>query len=157
MSAGYLLSVVGLLVVSVLAHYIGRGGRAGSLARGRGPGIRTTDTVASQAAWLAGHRAAAPWMLAAAGVGYLLVVVCVVYPVVVETAAGAVLPVPMFSTAVFGVVVAVGVVRANRAARAVGWAGLGPRASAPEPVQGFPEPAPGPVGALGVPGVEGGQ
>lgn len=121
MSAGYVLNVVGLLVVSVLAHRLGLGGRAGSIPLGR-PGIKTSATVASEAAWRSAHRAAAPWLLGAALIGYALVCVCVGYPIVAPVwgwpgglVAAAVPPV---SILVAGVPMVIGSVRADRAARA---------------------------------------
>lgn len=59
---------LGLLVLAGAVLLVGMAGRDGTLGRNRAVGIRTSATLASDAAWQAAHRAAAPLMQKAAAV-----------------------------------------------------------------------------------------
>ena len=63
------------MILSIATLLIGRAGRDGALGRNRAVGIRTSATLASDAAWLAAHRAAAPLVQKAATVAGTLAVV----------------------------------------------------------------------------------
>ena len=54
------------LAAGLLIAWIAVRGWRGKLRRNRALGIRTTATLSSDEAWLRGHRAAGPWMTAAA-------------------------------------------------------------------------------------------
>ncbi|WP_017975226.1 SdpI family protein [Actinopolyspora halophila] len=79
-------AVIGLAVSMVMLagvfDYIRYATTRGMLGRNQGIGIRTKRTMASERAWQAGHRAAAPWLWWAARSGYVLapasVLICVV-------------------------------------------------------------------------------
>jgi len=51
---------VGMALLGLLVVWLGRACERGTLRRNGLVGIRTPDTMASDAAWLAGHQAAAP-------------------------------------------------------------------------------------------------
>lgn len=67
---GFIGLAIGLLSLAAVTHTVRNQTLAGTLGRNHAIGIRTKATMASDAAWWAGHRAAAPWMLAAARTGY---------------------------------------------------------------------------------------
>ncbi|HET8957262.1 MAG TPA: SdpI family protein [Microcella sp.] len=70
-----LTPTLGLLILSGATLLIGRAGRDGALGRNRAVGIRTSATLASDAAWQAAHRAAAPLVQKAAAVAGTFAVV----------------------------------------------------------------------------------
>ncbi|WP_092521203.1 SdpI family protein [Actinopolyspora saharensis] len=59
----------GMLVLAGVFDYIRRDTIRGKLGRNQAIGIRTKPTMASERAWQAGHRAAAPWLWWAARSG----------------------------------------------------------------------------------------
>lgn len=59
------------LGISAMLAVIGWAGATGRLRRNAFAGIRTWSTVSSDAAWQAGHRAAARWLYIAAVVAFL--------------------------------------------------------------------------------------
>lgn len=63
-----LAPTLGLLILAGATLLVGMAGRDGTLGRNRAIGIRTSATRASDAAWQAAHRAAAPLMQKAAAV-----------------------------------------------------------------------------------------
>jgi hypothetical protein len=109
----------GLFVLAGLLPWVGRAGANGSLPRNDSTGIRTKWTTASPEAWAAGHRAAAPLLLAAG----VAAAACGVLAIVLSAMPGARFGMaPALVTGGAGYVLAVGLVlagtaRANRAAR----------------------------------------
>ena len=67
--AGVVLGV-GLLVISGVVHLVRSEADRDGLRRNTAVGIRTRSTLTSEAAWRAGHRAASPWLRAAATAGW---------------------------------------------------------------------------------------
>ncbi|WP_438388970.1 SdpI family protein [Actinopolyspora saharensis] len=109
----------GMLMLAGVFDYIRRDAIRGKLGRNQGIGIRTKPTMASERAWQAGHRAAAPWLWWAARIGYVLAPASVLLGVVLAALdTGGVLGV-IVGFACFAVVLAfvlVGRRAANRAA-----------------------------------------
>ncbi|PSK98963.1 SdpI/YhfL family protein [Murinocardiopsis flavida] len=64
-------AAVGIASVSGVAHHVQHATTQGGLGRNSAVGLRTSITKSSDAAWAAGHQAAAPWLLACAYTGYL--------------------------------------------------------------------------------------
>jgi hypothetical protein len=119
--AAALLPAVSLLVLSALTHALAMTAADGRLDRNSLVGIRTKATRASDVAWTAGHRAAAPRLRTASRVGYAAAAASIVAsaisaavrwtaPIAFATAMGGTLAV----TAWIGLASA----RANSAARA---------------------------------------
>ncbi|WP_344101775.1 SdpI family protein [Nocardiopsis rhodophaea] len=67
-----LCSALGLVAIAGLAHYIRNAAARGSLDRNSAIGLRTRITKSSDAAWVEGHRAAAPWLMSCAFTGYFI-------------------------------------------------------------------------------------
>lgn len=70
------ISAAVLLVMGVVFHLTYRAVTQESFVRNRAIGIRTRSTLASDAAWREGHRAAAPLLHATALVSYASAMVC---------------------------------------------------------------------------------
>ena len=68
--AGVISFMFGLLAITVVAAVLVPMARDGKLARNAAIGIKTRHTLASDEAWLAGHRRAAPLVAAAAWAGW---------------------------------------------------------------------------------------
>jgi uncharacterized membrane protein len=83
--AGALSLAGGLAIVGVLGLVLARAGAAGTLPRNAAVGIRTRRTRRSDAAWKAGHRAAAGPLRFAGVVG---LAAAVLTPVAVSTVSG---------------------------------------------------------------------
>ncbi|MBX3095118.1 MAG: SdpI family protein [Cryobacterium sp.] len=89
-----------LLLTAVLTQLAGNG----VLRRNRVAGIRVRSTLRSDSGWVAGHRAAAPWVWAgfvvsaAAGVSALLLdgAIALVFAVIVVAALGATVAVSLY-------------------------------------------------------------
>ncbi|QEP08589.1 SdpI family protein [Glutamicibacter sp. ZJUTW] len=62
----------GLLAITLVAALLAPMARDGKLARNAAIGIRTRHTLASNEAWLAGHRRAAPLVAAASWAGWAM-------------------------------------------------------------------------------------
>jgi hypothetical protein len=65
-------AALGLLALSGLSHFIRSSIASGTLDRNSAIGLRTKATQSSDVAWVAGHKAAGPWLSACAGLGYLM-------------------------------------------------------------------------------------
>lgn len=65
-------AALGLLALSGLSHFIRSSIASGTLDRNSAIGLRTKATKSSDVAWVAGHKAAGPWLSACAGLGYLM-------------------------------------------------------------------------------------
>lgn len=68
---GLAIYAVSLVITGAAMHVVQRQTTSGQLCRNALVGIKTKATKSSDAAWLAGHRAAGPRMLAAARTGYV--------------------------------------------------------------------------------------
>ncbi|WP_152471742.1 SdpI family protein [Nocardiopsis gilva] len=71
-SGALIFAAFGLAAVAGLAHYIRHATANGSLGRNSAIGLRTRITKSSDAAWMEGHREAAPWLTVCAVTGYVI-------------------------------------------------------------------------------------
>ncbi|GAB3213524.1 SdpI family protein [Marinactinospora thermotolerans] len=118
---GIVSLAVGLLTAAGVLLAVARSAAKGELERNPMVGIRTRTTLSSDAAWRAGHRAAAPWLTRAAQTALVAGIVSGVIAVVqAVTGAGgaAVLAVPGAGWILFLLLVVVAVRRADTAGRA---------------------------------------
>ncbi|SRR5690606_1549594 len=109
--AGLVVIAVSLVMLAVMATAPGFGPNMGI-------GIRTRATKSSPEAWRAGHVAARPWLIVAGAVA-LAVAVADLVLVAAGVSADVILIVAMSTYAGALVLVVVGALRANRAARSV--------------------------------------
>lgn len=79
--APLLSAAVGIAAVSGVAHHIRNATMTGSLEKNSAVGLRTRVTKSSDVAWEAGHKAAAPWLLACAYTGYFSSALTIVFAV----------------------------------------------------------------------------
>ena len=77
------ISAAILLFMGVIFHLTYRAMIKENFVRNRAIGIRTPSTLASDAAWREGHRAAAPLLLATVLVSYATAMVCAVAAIVI--------------------------------------------------------------------------
>lgn len=111
---------LGLLLIALLVGTLDTTVRRGALTRNTSLGIRTSATLASDAAWAAGHRAASPYTRAAAIASAVLAVALLAAAFVVPADLTAV-PVLAVVLTSYGITVGLlfaGTRVANRAARA---------------------------------------
>ncbi|QHY97543.1 hypothetical protein SSPS47_20785 [Streptomyces sp. S4.7] len=122
-SVGGFVFGVGLVMLGVLIHYVRNQVAAGKIRRNSAIGIRTKATMSSDAAWEAGHAAAAPLLAVTFLTAYALGAITVLIGLV--SALGdiddaAVLVVPLGGILVFLGLLSTAAARANAAARATG-------------------------------------
>ena len=79
---------VGLIFLSLIIHFVRNETVSGKLDRNAAIGIRTKATRSSDSAWLAGHRAAGPWLLVTAITGYVAGLTAIVISVTLMVAGG---------------------------------------------------------------------
>lgn len=70
--AGVIPFMLGLMGITLVPAFLAPMARDGKLARNASIGIKTRHTLASDEAWLAGHRRAAPLMAAATWAGWAM-------------------------------------------------------------------------------------
>lgn len=111
---------VGLIATAAAAHGVQTTYDRGNLNRNSMVGIRTKVTMSSERAWSAGHRAAGPWLLAAARIGYsigALTGALAVLQLVIGSAFPLALTIPALGFATVIAVLIIGARSANSAAR----------------------------------------
>lgn len=121
--AGGLIFAMGLLALGAMIHYVKNQVASGNLGRNPAVGIRTRATMSSDAAWTAGHAAAAPLLTATYLTAYAVGVISAVLGVVlmlrdVEHLAVAVVPLAGVGAVI--TLLSLAANRANSAARATG-------------------------------------
>lgn len=106
---------VGLVFLSLIIHFVSNQAVSGKLDRNSAIGIRTKATRSSEYAWLAGHRAAGPWLLATAITGYVAGLTAIVIAVTLMANGGDNQAVMVIPLAGFVVVVALLITAASKA------------------------------------------
>ncbi|GHH40949.1 SdpI family protein [Streptomyces candidus] len=120
---GLLVFGAGLLWMGVMVHLVRNHVTKGGMGRNSAIGIRTRATTSSDAAWEAGHAAAAPLLTATCRAAYTAgALTWVSVPVLTLSgrATPAVVALPACGTVAVVVLLAVAAGRANAAARAAG-------------------------------------
>ena len=106
---------VGLVFLSLIIHFVRNEAVSGRLDRNSAIGIRTKATRSSDAAWLAGHRAAGPWLLVTAITGYVAGLTAIVIAVTLMATEGDNLAVMIVPLAGFVAVIALLITAASKA------------------------------------------
>lgn len=104
--SGYFALLTAPVLFTILALLMRQATRKGDLARNSALGLRTKTTMSSDQAWKAGHKAAEPYFLAIAFVGFVVTVACLVLPFVVADTDG-LYPAGMIAAPALGLVLQV--------------------------------------------------
>lgn len=83
-TSGYIFLAIGSFLLTILSYAMAKASLSGSLTRNSALGIRTKQTMGSDAAWDAAHKKAAPYLMASAMVGAVAIIIDVAFILIFE-------------------------------------------------------------------------
>jgi hypothetical protein len=124
---GVVMGAIGLLLTGPLAHVVTKQASVGHIDVSSAIGIRTRTTTSSREAWQVAHRAALPWVSAAALLSVVTAVLSLTAVLLMgPVGVGALAPLVLLGTGYVGLLLLLSVAT-TIGGRAVRAAGLGPR------------------------------